>query len=295
MNATALLTEALLAIDAGDADAGGALIADAERGGSPLGRALRLHLGAPAEASVYDRPAAFGAFIRGGGNVGLYEAVGAAWAALYAERQPASLLDIGCGDGMATVPALGRSTHLLGRLDLLEPSAPLLDGAMQALQAAGLAERMDVRSWPMNAQAFFSRLGGNDHWDLAQASFALQALPAGERTHLFAALRSRATAVALVEFNVPPEPESRAEHVAALVQRYERGLAEYAGGQADLVGAGFLAPMLLGQLGPQRERRNWEQPASAWRVQLLEAGFRNVRVAPLTDYWWSPAFLMVAS
>ncbi|MEU4674200.1 hypothetical protein AB0F91_41125 [Amycolatopsis sp. NPDC023774] len=74
--------------------------------------------------------------------------------------------------------------------------------------------------------------------------------------------------------------------------RYERGVAEY-GDQASLVAQGFLLPVLLG-VAAGAERTNWEQPALAWVAQLELAGFTDVVVEPLSDYWWSPAVLITA-
>src|SRR5690242_4340618 len=68
--------------------------------------------------SVYLSPEAFSAFIRGGGNVPLYQATSTALQQAYAEAT--SLLDIGVGDGLALLPAL---TPSITRLDLIEPSA----------------------------------------------------------------------------------------------------------------------------------------------------------------------------
>jgi hypothetical protein len=56
--------------------------------------------------SVYLSPEAFSVFIRGGGNIPLYEATSAALRQAYAQDGAASLLDIGVGDGLALLPAL---------------------------------------------------------------------------------------------------------------------------------------------------------------------------------------------
>ena len=51
-----------------------------------LNAALRTYLAGDGDGQVYDRPAAFTAFIRGGGNVGLYSAVSSALSALWCPR-----------------------------------------------------------------------------------------------------------------------------------------------------------------------------------------------------------------
>ena len=72
--------------------------------GSALGRELTAYLGR--SGSVYDQPGAFTAFIRGGGNIELYRRLSSELAARYDSLRPSSLLDLGCGDGLAVVPAL---------------------------------------------------------------------------------------------------------------------------------------------------------------------------------------------
>ena len=59
--------------------------------------------------------------------------------------------------------------------------------------------------------------------------------------------------------------------------------------------AGFLMPVLAGQVDPGRERHTYEQPASQWVEQLRDAGFADVAERPLLDYWWAPAVLITAS
>ena len=80
----------------------------------------------------------------------------------------------------------------------------------------------------------------------------------------------------------------------SLVTRYERGIAEY-GDDAQLVARGFLLPVLLGQGDPRVSRTNWEQPAVKWAGQLVEAGFTDIDIEPLADYWWAPAVLINAT
>src|ERR1700738_5146124 len=92
-------------------------------------RALLAKYGDETGRDVYDQPAAFTAFVRGGGNVVLYERLSARLADGYDKTQPETLLDIGCGDGLALVPALESAGHLPARLDLVEPSVALLDAA----------------------------------------------------------------------------------------------------------------------------------------------------------------------
>jgi hypothetical protein len=94
-------------------------------------RALLAKYGDETGRDVYDQPAAFAAFVRGGGNVVLYERLSARLADGYDKTQPETLLDIGCGDGLALVPT-ARATCLPGS-NLVEPSVALLDAATKRL------------------------------------------------------------------------------------------------------------------------------------------------------------------
>ena len=53
-------------------------------------------------------------------------------------------------------------------------------------------------------------------------------------------------------------------------------------------------PVLTGQLHPGAVRATFEQPAGAWVEQVREAGYTDVVVTVLHDYWSSPAFLLTA-
>jgi hypothetical protein len=108
------------------------------------------------------------------------------------------------------------------------------------------------------------------------------------------ALREHTDVVTIAEFDVPEHVEGSPEHVRSLVTRYERGIAEY-GDDAQLVARGFLLPVLLGQVDPRVSRTNWEQPAEKWAEQLAEAGFTDIDIEPLADYWWAPAVLINAT
>lgn len=256
-----------------------------------LARALHELLEADEARAVYDRPAAFEAFIRGGGNVPLYEATSAALAQLYDELKVDSLLDIGfgCGDGMALLPALAQASHPPRQLDVLEPSEALLASAMRQLQAT---RHNSLHAWHDTAQRFAAALTPDQRWDLAQSTFALQSLPPDERKTTLCRLRPHVRRFALVEFDVPVlEPGSTA-HYASLAQRYQRALDGY-GNDAPLVAGGFLAPMLLGQLRPDARPSNWEQPVAAWIEEFRAAGYGLERREDLYDYSWSPAVLMV--
>lgn len=256
---------------------------------SLLARALSTYLATePGAASVYDQPAAFAAFIRGGGNVGLYAATTAALAGLYDRDRPASLLDVGCGDGAALLPALATARWTPAGITVVEPSAALLDVTATALRAtAGVS----VLAAGTTVQRF---LAADDRaFDLVQSTFALHTLPMPERTGVLRELRDRTGRLAVVEFDVPDLVPRSPAYLTYLARTYERGLAEY-DDDRDLVAQGFLMPVLVGQLAPGAVRATYEQPATAWRDQVTAAGFTDVVVEPLFDYWSAPAFLLTA-
>jgi len=272
---------ALAALTRGDHDAALAALDSVER--PLLNTALRTHLAAGTDGQVYDQPAAFTAFIRGGGNIGLYEAVSTALAGLYDRLGVTSLVDIGCGDGRALVPAL-RAATTTPAVTLVEPSRALLDAALADLPTGTIAHATDASTF---AHALTSR------FDLAESTFALHALPHEERSSVLAALRGHVSHLAIAEFDHQIYDDHDADRLTFLADTYEQGLAEY-DTDRDLVAQGFLMPVLTGQLTPGARRSTWEQPAAAWAEQVEACGFRNVVVAPLYDYWSSPAFLLTA-
>ncbi|MFB9905443.1 class I SAM-dependent methyltransferase [Allokutzneria oryzae] len=256
----------------------------AKAAGTRLGDELAEHWASDADGRVYDQPAAFRAFVRGGGNVELYRRLSQVLATGYDEVRPASLLDIGCGDGLAIAPALEAATHEPARIDLVEPSAALLDLARQRIAGA--------HPWQETAQEFTAR-PAEHRWDSAQATFSLHTMEPAVRAEVLRGLRERVDRLVVAEFDVPVLDEGSPEHLESLAERYERGIAEY-GEDASLVAQGFLLPVLLGQIVRGAVRSTWEQPAEQWRRQLTDAGFDQVEVAPLVSYWWSPAVVFTA-
>ena len=246
-----------------------------------------------ANAQVYDQPAAFEAFIRGGGNVPLYQRVSAELASHYEGVR--SLLDVGCGDGEALFPALAARQHGqkgLERLTLVEPAIPLLAKA----KGRARVEQPDVRMRALNEGLgdFAARLTPDEHWDLAQATFALQAIPEAERWEGLARLRAHVDRLVIVEFDIPVLEHGSDGLLLSLAGRYERALGEYDGDVRELVAQGFLLPMFLGQLDEQTAATNWEHPAAVWRERLEQQGWRVRKLERLYDYFWSPAFVLVA-
>lgn len=236
-------------------------------------------------ASVYVSGEAFGAFIRGGGNIPLYQAVSAALRAVYGEYDQFSLLDVGVGDGLALLPAL---TPNVTQLDLVEPSAAMLTRTGAALDERGVA----YQAFTGGIQAFASQPQG--HWQLAQATFSLQSLAPDERRAALVWLREHAERLLLVEFDPPAADEMYAPtRLEQFVARYEQGLAEYAD-DGGLVAQGFLMPVFFGYFDQSAARTNYEQPIAQWQHELQAVGFAAPRRQLLYNYWWAPAYLLDA-
>jgi hypothetical protein len=240
------------------------------------------------KAGVYVDGAAFGTFIRGGGNVGLYAAVSAALRNVYAQHESLRLLDIGVGDGLALLPAL---TAAVRQVDLVEPSSPMLTTTCAALDARGVP----YRAFNQTIQAFMdSPEAQSGSWDVIQATWSLQSIPPAERPALFAWLRARSARVLIAEFDVPRFAAlASPDHVRYVVERYEQGLAEYEG-DGGLVAQGFLLPVMFGYFDRTAARTNWEGPIQEWADGLRAAGFAHVAHRPLYPYFWAQAALLDA-
>lgn len=279
-----LLANALAALEAGKDNEARALLAMASERGSHMAAGL-LHALAGSEVSnAYDQPRAFERFIRGDGNRALYDAVSAELASIYATHRPHSLLDIGAGDGMALAPAVRASDHAIPRLDVVEPNTTLLASLMANLPT--------VEGHETTLEQFVSDLPATAHWDMAQSTFALQSIVPAARREALRLLAAHVDRLVFVEFDVPDLVAGTPEYYDSLATRYEQACAD-CGGDADLVGGGFLAPMLLGQLRAAAPS-NHEQSKTAWIVELADAGFRVVRVTHVHAYSWANAFLIEA-
>jgi hypothetical protein len=234
---------------------------------------------------VYTSPEAFTAFIRGGGNIPLYQAVSAALQQVYLRYERMRLLDIGVGDGLALVPAL---TGSVADVTLVEPSAALLAETQARLDERGV--RYQAYAEPL--QAFVGHARGD--WDVTQATFSLQSIPHDQRSALLLWLREHSRRLLIVEFDVPPFAQVYAPaYVHSVIQRFTAGLAEY-DEDRELVAQGFMIPIMFGFFDQTAERINFEQPLAAWKAQLQAAGFEQLETRVLYGYWWAPAFLLDA-
>lgn len=234
---------------------------------------------------AYATAEGFGQFIRGGGNVPLYQRTSAALAEVYARYEALRLLDVGTGDGLALLPAL--NAHV-AQVDVVEPSAALLAGLAAALQARGVAHTLS----PVTLQQF-AAAHADDHWALAQATFSLQSISFDERPAALAWLRAHCDRVLIAEFDAPDFREAAApDRFAYVAERYARGLAEYPAGSAAV--QGFLMPVMFGYFDAGAARANYEQPAAEWAQALRAAGFSSVELRPLYAYFWADAVLLDA-
>jgi len=237
------------------------------------------------KSEIYGSPEAFALFVRGGGNVALYERTSAAQRRIYQQYDSLSLLDVGVGDGRALVPAL---TDNIGPLDILEPSQPLLSRARDALSARGVDHR------PIQAKVQHLMENTSSNWDVVQATYSLQSIPYRERPALFNWLRRHAGRVLIAEFDAPEFTDLyEADRVRHVVKRFERGLAEYPDSD-QTVARGFLMPMLFSSFDPSAPRANHENPIEHWVRLLRDCSFASIRTEFLCEYWWAPAYVLDA-
>lgn len=283
--------KALAAVAGGDAEEANEAAERAADAGSLLGVALSTYLRTAHRHGVYDQPAAFEAFINGGGNVALYHVASATLASAYAPGM--SLLDIGCGNGRALVPALqSAGTNLPAAVDLVEPGAELLQHCVASITGAALPIR--VTGWQLGLTDFLLTAPATQRWHLAQSTFALQSIEPAQRATALAALATRVDRLILIDFDMPDHRPGGTAQRSYLAVRYEQGLAEY-DEDRDLVAQGFLMPVLAGQLSADTPRTNWEHPVADWIEQVTAAGFSGVEVQQVADYWSGPAFVLVAN
>jgi ubiquinone/menaquinone biosynthesis C-methylase UbiE len=233
--------------------------------------------------AVYVTGEAFGAFIRGGGNLPLYRETSAALRRVYDEYGDLRLLDIGVGDGLALLAALNERVH---SITLVEPSAAMLSATARALAERGVAA--DAVNGTL--QEFVREERGR--WDVAEATFSLQSIAPDERPALLRWLRAHAGRVLIAEFDPPAYTTMYApQWVSHVMQRYEIGLAEYAD-DGGLVAQGFLMPVFFGYFDRSAARTNYENPIDDWVQALRDAGFVDVEKRRIFDYWWATAWLV---
>lgn len=238
-------------------------------------------------SDVYASPEGFEAFIRGGGNVPLYELTSAALNQIYEESGPSALLDIGVGDGHALLPALSPNiTHL----DLVEPSAAMLTTLGKKLGDHDLQYQLHPMIW----QDFRDDIDPTRRWNLIQMTFSAHTFVQNDRAELLHWCAEKTDQLLLVEFDVPLFAEMlNPDVIAYYVSQYELGLTEYA--DQEIVMQRFLMPVFFGNFAHDSQRLTFEQPAENWRDDLQAAGFSDIQQRPIFNYWWGPAFLLRAT
>jgi hypothetical protein len=122
----------------------------------------------------------------------------------------------------------------------------------------------------------------------------LQGIPPDERPALFKWLRAHCKRVLIVEFD-PPHFNGMysPDRVRYVLQRYQKGLAEYAN-DGSLVAQGFLMPVMFGYFDQSAARTNYEQPIEEWIKAFDGAGFESVEKRRLFEYWWATAYIIDA-
>jgi hypothetical protein len=237
------------------------------------------------KAGVYVDSEAFSAFVRGGGNIELYESVSAALRAIYQEYETLDLLDIGVGDGLALLPALTRN---ILHLDIVEPSEALLAQTETALKEWG----MSYHAYDDDIQHFITLDVGN--WDIIQGTWSFQSIPTDERRAIFDWCRQHGKRLLIAEFDVPNfEALYSPERVLYVLDHYWAGLAEYAE-EGSIVAQGFLMPVMFGYFDRSASRTNYEGPIQSWVDDVRAVGFEKVETRLLYSYWWADAYLIDA-
>lgn len=238
--------------------------------------------------NVYVSAEGFRAFIRGGGNVPLYQETSAALTRCY-PSEPFQLLDIGVGDGLALLPAL---TPTVKRLTLVEPAAPLLERTSRELTTLGVG----FDAFAGTLQEFVAQPDMQSRrWAVAQSTFCLHGITPAARLALLGWLRAHCEVLLVAEFDAPRMDEPlRPETMRHVLSRYRLGLAEYVGAHFEAVAQGFLMPVMFGYVDRSATRTTFEHPTADWEQQLRDSGFTRIERRLLYPYWWAPAWLLVA-
>ena len=251
------------------------------------------------ETGAYLDAEAFRAFIRGGGNVAMYAALGKMVAAAWDNYRPATILEVGPGDGLLIAGAL-RDSYLqpLPAFDLVEPADDLLTKTLTKLSQ----HTPPVRAQDFNGtiQQFVDYVPPESHWDLCQATWSLQNLSPTERAPIFRWLSEHCTILLVAEFDVQTEqyPLLSRQRVRLIHDKYLAGVAEYTGhlnpALEERVKQGFLMPIMFGYFRSDADRSTCEQPIQAWSGEIQDGGFGTVRRELIYHYWWADAYLLIA-
>ncbi len=270
-----VIAAALVELSIGEHDAAQVRLASVD---GRLARALVDGLQSGSSDGVYVQPAAFERFIGSPPNARLYADVEKALASWVAEGagDVRRVFDVGCGDGRVTAAVCPGD---LQRVELIEPSAALLDSATVRLFDYPVVRiERTVAAW----------LGSSagERRDVGWSTFALHNLPPDERAATLEGIAERTDRFAVVEFDVP-EWRSLEQWGIHCAERYAIGAAAH--NDAEVL-HGFLVPVLLGQFAPDAVRHTYEQPLAAWEADFQAAGFTQTEVQEIhSDFWWASA------
>lgn len=233
---------------------------------------------------VYVTPDGFTSFIRGGGNLPLYEKLSQKLKQIYQELSKLSLLDIGAGDGRALIPAI---TENIYQLDFVEPSQAMHDDFCAVLKQ----KATQFNSFNSSVQDYIKKHKGD--WDIIQSTFCIQSLEQEDRTELFKWIRQNGKRLVIAEFNVPDFEEIYSpEKFTYVITHYLNGLKEYPDDLAAI--QGFLIPVMFGYFDRTKARTNYEQPIDKWCDEIKAAGFKKINKQVIYPYWWADAYLIDA-
>ncbi|MBF0547672.1 MAG: class I SAM-dependent methyltransferase [Candidatus Riflebacteria bacterium] len=236
--------------------------------------------------NVYISPTGFAEFIRGGGNVPLYQAVAKMLRNIYQQYSNLSVLDIGVGDGLALLPAL---TKNIRHVDVVEPSKALLDNVRKEFSRLNISHE----AFESTLQEFV-KSSPKRSWDLIQSTFCLQSIPPNERGDLFKWLAETGSRLIIIEFDVPEFPEQCSpDQVKYVTERYNQGLTEYLENR-ELVAKEFLMPVMFGYFDQDCARTNFEHSVQEWILQLRNSGYQTIECFEVYPYWWAPAVMIDA-
>ncbi len=238
--------------------------------------------------AIYATPNGFNRFIRGGGNIELYENLSKLLREVYSQSEELKLLDIGAGDGHALLPSLTANVEMV---DIVEPSAKMLADLCAALDE----RRIQYRSFNGTLQEFIENKQGQ-RWDIIQATYSLHSISTEERMAMLDWICRHGETFIFAEFDVPEfqfscEPDS----FHYFMERFEKGLSEYEEGEErEIVAQEFLMPVLLGNLHKDHNRVTFEQTMESWKSDLKAIGFQNVELSLISHYWWADSYLVKA-
>lgn len=243
---------------------------------------------------------AFKTFVRGGGNVPLYEACREKVVNLLTkapqtnQRRPIRFLDLGCGSGQLLIPLLERWKPRREMHITLVDTSPLADGLVERVRAC-LPEGSVVRHLQMSFKDFCREV--DDDFDVCLSSFALHYSVGLEREHILDWISFHCQRFLLIEFDVDGERLQRTARddparFRWLLDKYQIGADEYADSEKDLVVDHFLAPVFAKNFSP--DLQSMEQSAVEWKEAMLKAGMKRVQVETVYRYWWADCVILDA-